>query len=91
MQNLAKHNWLFIAVLLLCSLFWLQPGQAWADGSKLVYEAKLEGEISQYMVSYLERVHQEAAAAGADVVLLELDTYGGYVDCNENRRLNRRC
>ena len=55
MQNLAKHNWLFIAVLLLCSLFWLQPGQAWADGSKLVYEAKLEGEISQYMVSYLER------------------------------------
>ncbi len=80
MQNLAKHNWLFIAVLLLCSLFWLQPGQAWADGSKLVYEAKLEGEISQYMVSYLERVHQEAAAAGADVVLLELDTYGGYVD-----------
>ena len=39
MQNLAKHNWLFIAVLLLCSLFWLQPVLAWGDGSKLVYEA----------------------------------------------------
>ncbi len=78
MLNIAKQR-LFCAILC-CLTFFLLSAPAMAAENNLVYEAKLEGEISQHMVSYLERVHQEAAAAGADVVLLELDTYGGYVD-----------
>lgn len=83
MLNLAKQRWLCSFLCCLALAFFpalILPEQAMAANSDLVYEARLEGEISQHMVSYLERVYQEAAAAGAKTVLLELDTYGGYVD-----------
>ncbi len=83
MQNLAKHRWrsaVWGCLALLIGFALLPPAQALAANNDLVYKATLEGEISQYMVAYLERVHQEAAAADASAVLLELDTYGGYVD-----------
>lgn len=83
MLNLAKYRWrgaVWCSLALLLCLTLLPSTKAMAADNDLVYEATLEGEISQYMVSYLERVHQEAAAANASAVLLELDTYGGYVD-----------
>ncbi len=60
------------ALLLVC----LAAAPAYAQQ---VYRAELDGEISDYMVNYLERAYDEAQAANADAVLLELDTYGGYV------------
>lgn len=50
---------------------------AWAADS--VCRARLDGEISDYMVNYLERAYAEAEEMSADAMLLELDTYGGYV------------
>ena len=57
MLNIAKRR-LFCAILC-CLTFLLLSAPVMAADNNLVYEAKLEGEISQHMVSYLERVHQE--------------------------------
>lgn len=57
--------------------FLLAAAPAYAAGN--VYRVELDGEISEYMVNYMERAYGEAEAAGASAVLLDLDTYGGYV------------
>lgn len=69
-----KHIGVF-AVAVLLAVLAVKP--AWAADE--VYRAKLDGEISDYMVNYMERAYAEAEESGADAVLLELDTYGGYV------------
>lgn len=69
-----KHIGVF-AVAMLLAVLAVNP--AWAADE--VYRAKLDGEISDYMVNYMERAYAEAEESGADAVLLELDTYGGYV------------
>lgn len=69
-----KHIGVF-AVAVLLAVLAVNP--AWAADE--VYRAKLDGEISDYMVNYMERAYAEAEESGADAVLLELDTYGGYV------------
>lgn len=79
MQRLARPRIIWLAVVLGLFGLLIAPGQAAAEENGLVYRAQLNGEISEYMVSYLERVYDEAAAAGADAVLLDLDTYGGYL------------
>ncbi|MBQ3199712.1 MAG: hypothetical protein IJB67_05055, partial [Firmicutes bacterium] len=70
-----KSYWRILSAVLLLAIFAATPAMA-AD---TVYRAELNGEISEYMVNYLERAYDEAEAAGADAMLLELDTYGGYV------------
>lgn len=65
------------ALLLAALMLGMLTPPAWAAGG--VYRVELDGEISEYMVNYLERAYDEAADAGADAMLLELDTYGGYV------------
>lgn len=69
-----KHIGVWAAALLLALL---AAAPAWAADS--VCRARLDGEISDYMVNYLERAYAEAEEIGADTMLLELDTYGGYV------------
>lgn len=70
-----KSYWRILSAVLLLAIFAATPAMA-AD---TVYRAELNGEISEYMVNYLERAYDEAEAADADAMLLELDTYGGYV------------
>lgn len=67
-----------IGAVLALALLWaaLTAAPAWAAD---VYRVEINGEIGDYMVNYLARAYDEAEAAGADAVLLELDTYGGYV------------
>lgn len=78
MQRVAVRNVFRLIALLLCLLCVSGIGQP-AYAAETVYRAELDGEISDYMVSYMERVYDEAEAAGAAAVLLQLDTYGGYV------------
>lgn len=68
-----------MGAVLALALLWaaLTAGPAWA--ADRVCRAELDGEISDYMVSYLERAYAEAEEQGADALLLDLDTYGGYV------------
>ncbi len=69
------------AVLLLfafCFVLTFVSGAGTA-AAQTVCRAELDGEIGDYMVSYMERVYDEAEAANAEAVLLDLDTYGGYV------------
>lgn len=79
MQRITGRSTLHIIMaMLLCLLYlgcWGRPAYA-AD---TVYRAELDGEVGDYMVAYMERVYDEAAQSGADAVLLDLDTYGGYV------------
>lgn len=68
---------MLLPVLFLVLFFYvLSAGTA---AAQTICRAELDGEIGDYMVNYMERVYDEAAAADADAVLLDLDTYGGYV------------
>lgn len=78
MQSGAKYmRARLLAAVCLALALWLAALPAYAAGG--VYRAELDGEISEYMVNYLERAYDEAEAADASAVLLDLDTYGGYV------------
>ncbi len=78
MQSGAKYmRARLLAAVCLTLALWLAAFPAYAAGG--VYRAELDGEISEYMVNYLERAYDEAEAADASAVLLDLDTYGGYV------------
>lgn len=45
-----------------------------------VYVADISGMVDQGMVTYLKRVIQQADSAGADILVLEINTFGGRVD-----------
>jgi membrane-bound serine protease (ClpP class) len=46
----------------------------------LVYKIPITGEIDPGLVKVVERSIDEAEEAGADLIIFEIDTYGGYVD-----------
>jgi membrane-bound serine protease (ClpP class) len=54
------------------------PGRA--EGPPLVFVAGIEGIIDLGLAPYVQRVIREAHAAGADAVVLEINTFGGRVD-----------
>jgi len=61
--------------------------QALADeviGSPVVYEIRLENEaITPVVAHFIERVLQEAADAGAECLVIQLDTPGGLLDSTQ--------
>ena len=68
--------WMILLAAVLLAAMPLSPAYSAGGG---VYHAQLDGEISEYMVDYLARAYNEAEAAGAEAMILELDTFGGYV------------
>lgn len=46
----------------------------------MVYVVNIEGTIEPGLASYVKRVINEAEAAGADAILVEVNTFGGRVD-----------
>lgn len=69
----------FLAILLfavLCSGFSI----AKAAPSDLVYVANVEGEIDAGLAKFIERTLDKAEREGAKAVILEINTFGGYVD-----------
>jgi membrane-bound serine protease (ClpP class) len=55
-------------------------GQEKPRAAPLVYVAPVEGIIDLGLAPFVERVLEEAAAAGAAAVVLEINTFGGRVD-----------
>jgi membrane-bound serine protease (ClpP class) len=51
-----------------------------ADTPRIVYVAPIEGIIDLGLAPFVQRVLDEAAAAGAAAVILEINTFGGRVD-----------
>src|ERR671915_2596451 len=55
-------------------------GFVFAQKTTLVYVAPIEGIIDLGLAPFVQRVLDEAAAAGAAAVVLEINTFGGRVD-----------
>lgn len=55
-------------------------GQERRPGAPLVYVAPIEGIIDLGLAPFVQRVLDEAAAAGAAAVVLDINTFGGRVD-----------
>src|SRR5688572_2604292 len=65
----------FRTVLMVAALM-----SSWASAAPLVYVAPIEGIIDLGLAPFVQRVLDEAAAAGAAAVVLEINTFGGRVD-----------
>lgn len=70
----------FCLYFLVLFLFVCIGGLAGADSTDLVYKIRISGEIDYGLYKLTERSIAEAEELGADLILIEIDTYGGYVD-----------
>ncbi|MEL7568800.1 MAG: nodulation protein NfeD, partial [Dehalobacterium sp.] len=68
-------RWLWAMILLLVLYV-----PASAQPGNLVYVVPIEGTIDPALATFVERTYDEAERAGATRVILEIDTYGGYID-----------
>lgn len=71
-------RWTFLLFAL--ALSFGAPGQEKPRAAPLVYVAPVEGIIDLGLAPFVQRVLDEAAAAGAAAVVLEVNTFGGRVD-----------
>jgi membrane-bound serine protease (ClpP class) len=77
-RTLLSASWL---VMVGCvSLLLLGAVPAAPSAGSVVYVIPVEGVIDLGLAPFVERVLEEAAAAGASAVILEIDTFGGRVD-----------
>ncbi len=74
MQNRYKHN--LIALVLLLSVCFAASGNA----SETVKYIRIDGVIHPASARYIERALKESAAAGAEALLIEMDTPGGLME-----------
>lgn len=75
-----RKRLVFFCLLLLLGLSLLGAGLRAQPQRPLVYVAPVEGMIDLGQSPYLKRVIDEAQAAGAAAVVLEINTFGGRVD-----------
>ena len=66
-------------LLLFAALFLMAIPHAGADSGK-VYHVPLENEVERGLYEFLNRSFSEAEKAGAETVVLEINTPGGFVD-----------
>lgn len=50
------------------------------NAQDIVYQIPIQGNIDQAMFSFFNRSFDEAVQNGADKIVINIDTYGGYVD-----------
>ncbi|HEX6318221.1 MAG TPA: NfeD family protein [Burkholderiales bacterium] len=67
-------------LLLALALLGAAPGALAQDKRPVVYVAPIEGIIDLGLAPFVQRVLDEAGAAGAAAVVLEVNTFGGRVD-----------
>ena len=73
----SKASWsLFLLALLFCAA----TASFAQEQRRVVYVASIEGIIDLGLAPYVQRVLDEATAAGAVAVVLEINTFGGRVD-----------
>lgn len=80
MKTIRWIGLLCLVLLLTASLS--SPVSAKEEG--LVYVIPLRGEINNSMFLYLEQAFASATRAGADLITLEIDTFGGYVSASDD-------
>ena len=66
-------------LLLFAALFLMAIPHAGADSGK-VYHVPLENEVERGLYEFLDRSFKEAEKAGAETIVLEINTPGGFVD-----------
>ena len=49
----------------------------------IVYKVPVEDEVEKGLYAFLQRSFSEAEKAGADAIILEIDTLGGFTDAAE--------
>lgn len=69
-----------LAGIVVLALLMLSAGPAAPLTRSVVYVIPVEGVIDLGLAPFVERVLDEASAAGAAAVILEIDTFGGRVD-----------
>ncbi|MDO9116497.1 MAG: NfeD family protein [Nitrospira sp.] len=69
-----------LAIIGLLSLLTLGVAPSASRAGSVVYVIPVEGVIDLGLAPFVERVLDEATAAGASAVILEIDTFGGRVD-----------
>ncbi len=50
------------------------------NAQDIVYQIPIEGDIDQAMFSFFQRSFNQAEENNADIIIIKIDTYGGYVD-----------
>ncbi len=50
------------------------------NAQDIVYQIPIQGNIDQAMFSFFDRSFDEAIENGADKIVINIDTYGGYID-----------
>ena len=66
-------------LLLFISFLLLLPGLS-VSASEVVYRIPIQDEVEKGLHAFLQRAFSEAEEAGAKVVILDIDTPGGFVD-----------
>ncbi|MFW5972100.1 MAG: NfeD family protein [Bacillota bacterium] len=77
--NIDEKKYIFIIILIFLFSFTVSTVEA-ADSTDLVYKIPVTGEIDNGLLKLIERGTAEAEEAGVDLIVYEIDTYGGYVD-----------
>lgn len=78
----AKATFLFALVLLVCNTAFGQSGA----GKKRVFTFTIADEIAPPTLRLTQRAFDEAKEANADIILLQLNTYGGMLDAADSIR-----
>jgi len=81
-MNVVVANWIS-TVLIIVSFLTISTTIV---QDKIVYLIKIEGEISREVPSFIERSFRDATDAGADAVILEINTLGGLLDASAKVR-----
>jgi membrane-bound serine protease (ClpP class) len=73
-----------ILLLIAAFIFAIMPlGEAQSNG-EVVYVVPIEGTIEKGLTEMLKNAFSEAEQAGANLIVLEIDTPGGFVDAAQN-------
>ncbi|HHW07891.1 MAG TPA: nodulation protein NfeD [Clostridia bacterium] len=78
-----KQKGVILLVLIALLLTVLPVGGAWGRG-ETVYVVPIEGTIEKGLTEMLRNALQEAGDAGASLIVLQIDTPGGFVDAAQN-------
>ena len=76
-NKLSRFCFLFCIIFF---LFFCISNPVGADSTDLVYKISINGDIDHGLYKLTERGIAEAEELGVDLILIEIDTYGGYVD-----------
>ncbi|MDZ7672091.1 MAG: NfeD family protein [Halanaerobiales bacterium] len=72
-EKMLKNKILLVLIILLLFTFNL-------NAQDIVYQIPIEGDIDQAMFSFFQRGFNQAEENNADIIIIKIDTYGGYVD-----------